>query len=271
MYQSNGTYYTEDHSISFGNVRTVTSGGKSYDTFVTVANSWTNWHLIPSSRPSVVHPTIITKYVEIPGSDGVLDLTNFLIGRPIYGQRKGSFSFLIDNEHENWETIRAKIANALHGKRLNMCLKDDPNYYYTGRFTVGNFESGASNSSITISYDLDPYKLRIAAEGTEPLPWDTFNFEKDYDYYTSMGDYVTVSGTNKTFYIYLTDYSVTPVATWVSGSVTVTFNNTAQSLSSAGSKTLPTVFSDLSGSQATKALTVSGNGSVIIKWRGGSL
>lgn len=272
MYQSNGTYYTEEHSISFGNVKAVTEGGKTYDTFEVIANTWTDWHLIPSSRPSVVPPTIVTKYVEIPGADGVLDLSNFLTGRPTYGQRQGSFSFVVDNDHEPWEKLRSRITNALHGKKLNMLLMDDPNYYYTGRFTVGNWESGATNSKISLSYQLDPYKLKIASEGSVPLPWDPFNFETDYDYYTAMGDHITVAnGERKDFTLYITDFSLTPVATWVSGSVSVSFGGTSVSLTSAGSKQLPTVISGLSNEQNTKTLSVSGSGSVIIKWRGGSL
>lgn len=271
MYQSNGTYYTEEHSISFGNVKTITEQGKSYDTFDVIANTWTDWHLIPSSRPSVVPPTIVTKYVEIPGSDGVLDLSNFLTGRPTYGQRQGSFSFIVDNDHEQWEKLRSKITNALHGKKLNMRLEDDPNYFYTGRFTVGNWETGSDHSTVSLSYQLDPYKLRVASEGSVPLPWDPFNFNTDYDYYTTMGDYITVSGTPKDFTLYITEFSLTPIATWVSGSVSVEFGGSTVTLSSAGSKQLPALLSGLSNTENAKTLRVNGNGSVIIKWRGGSL
>ena len=111
MYQSNGTYYTEEHSISFGNVKAVTEGGKTYDTFEVIANTWTDWHLIPSSRPSVVPPTIVTKYVEIPGADGVLDLSNFLTGRPTYGQRQGSFSFVVDNHIKSADDVLNELKN----------------------------------------------------------------------------------------------------------------------------------------------------------------
>ena len=97
MYRANGTYYTEEHSVSFGDLVTRTSGGYTYTEFSKVANTWTDWYLIPSSRLSVAHPTIVTKFIEVPGSDGMLDLTTYLTGRPVYGQRQGSFSFNVDN------------------------------------------------------------------------------------------------------------------------------------------------------------------------------
>jgi len=265
MYYANGTYYTEEHSVSFGDLVTRTSEGRIYYDFEDTYNTWRDWYLIPSSRPSVAHPTIVTKYVEIPGADGALDLTDYLTGKPVYGQRQGAFSFYVDNDREHWESIRMKIVSALHGKRMKMRLMDDPNYYYNGRFTVGNYESGADHSGITISYQLEPYKYSLIEEGSIPLLWDPFNFETDYDYYTLLGDDITVTGIQRTFEIYGFDYSFTPTATWVSGNVTVSFGGVTKTLNSAGSQLLG------AASNGTNILTVSGNGSVRVTWRGGSL
>lgn len=269
MYSANGTYYTEEHSVSFGELVTKTSDGLTYWDFSNYANTWTDWHLIPSTRPSIENPTIITKFVEIPGADGMLDLTDYLTGNPVYGQRQGSLSFIIDNDHEHWETIREKIVAELHGKRVKMRLMDDPEYYYEGRFTVGKVDPGADHSSISISYQLDPYKIKINTEGSTPMLWDPFNFEKDYDYYTAFpgGSNVETQGIPAgTYYIYAGDYAFAPVATWVSGTVTVKFRGVEETLSSAGSITLGTTVRN-----ARNTLTITGNGRVNIVWRGGSL
>lgn len=265
MYYANGTYYTEEHSISFGDIVTRTSQGRTYRDFEDAFNTWRDWHLIPSSRPSVAHPTIITKFVEIPGADGALDLTEYLTGRANFGQRQGSFSFYVDNGHEYWENLRMKMATALHGKRMKMRLLDDPFCYYEGRFTVGNYESGAAYSSISISYQLDTYKYRTIEEGSLLTLWDPFNFETDYDYYTLMGDPITVNGTTKTYNIYAGDFAFTPTATWVSGNVTVSFGGVSATLNSSGSKKLGPA------SNGVNILSVSGTGSVRVIWRGGSL
>lgn len=265
MYRGNGTYYTEEHSISFGDLKTTTSDGITYTEFDDLYNTWEDWHMIPSSRPSVAHPAPVTKFVEIPGSDSLIDLSTFLTGAIVYGQRQGSFAFVVDNFHEDWEAIRSKIVSALHGKKLKMRLMDDPNFYYEGYFTVGNWESGASNSAISIGYQLAPYKYRVQSEGTEPVIWDTFNFETDYDYYAAFGTDIQVSGTARTFKIYGNDFAFSPTATWVSGNVTVTFGGVTQTLSSSGTKTLG------KASMGENTLTVSGTGSVKIEWRGGAI
>lgn len=158
MYQSSstGTYYTEEHGITF-------YSGFSNGTFTTVGNTWTTWHLIPSSRPSIASPKLITKYVEVPGMSGVIDLSEYLdsdSGRAKYGQCEGSWSFEVDNGHHTWRYNQESLITNLHGKRLYIKLQDDADYY-EGRFTVGNYESGPDHSKITISYSIDPFKYRI--------------------------------------------------------------------------------------------------------------
>lgn len=267
MYQSKGTYYTEEHSVSFGDFVTRSSGGATYTEFSVIANTWEDWYLIPSSRPSIEHPTATTKYVEIPGLDGMLDLTDYLTGSPQYGMRSGSLSFFIDNGHENHETIRENMMHVLHGKKLKMRLDDDPNYYYEGRFTVGKLEPGASNSVISIGYQVDPYKWNMQAEGTNPVLWDPFNFETDYDYSVVMYPNLSVTtGTTKTIQIVGADYSFKPVIEWVSGTVTASFGGVTKTLSSSGSATLGP-----SNKNGYSNLVVSGNGSIKVSWRGGSL
>jgi len=143
----------QDHSITFGDGTLDTQGrfaGK---------NTWRDWHLIPTTRPVVAQAGISTSFVDIPGRrNGSIDMTDSLTGHVIYGARSGSFQFIVDNDHEYWETIRSKIVSYLHGKRMKMCLEDEPYYYYEGRFSLSEMRSEASYSTITIGYALEPYK-----------------------------------------------------------------------------------------------------------------
>ena len=145
------------------------------------ANTWDTWHLIPTKRPSVAPPEPVIKKVQIPGRNGQLDFSTYLTGKTVYGERTGSWEFVVDNDHEDWTTIRDKMAEYLHGKRMSCVLNDDPNYLYTGRFTVSNWDSGANNSRISISYVLYPYKVnwRAADMASANWLWDPFNFEMD--------------------------------------------------------------------------------------------
>lgn len=237
MYREHDTFYNLEHTISFGDLN---AAGNS---FVPIANTWTTWHLIPSSRPAVVEPKVTTNFVEIPGRDDPLDLTDYLIGRPVYGMRSGSFSFYIDNNHEDWDVIKNKITSALHGKRLKMRLEDSPEYYYEGRFTVSNYASGASFSSITINYQLNPYKIKIVPNSLT----------------------VTVSNQTKTNVIPANEYPFAPIAERLSGTPTVSFGGVSKTLSSG------TVVLGSATPNANNNLVVSGTGSVKITWRGGTI
>ena len=160
------------HSITFGDGALDSKGrfaGK---------NTWDDWHLIPSTRPVVAQASAPTSLVDIPGrDDGPIDLTEYLTGGVVYGQRSGSFEFLVDNDHEYWETIRKKITDFLHGQHMKMVLEDDPGFYYEGTFSLNKWSSEATNSRVTISYVLGPYKYRI--KDTLPWLWDPFNFDLD--------------------------------------------------------------------------------------------
>ncbi len=139
-------------------------------------NTWSDWHLIPASRPLLNPPPVKTSIIEIPGADGALDLTESMAGRATFGDRTGSWTFYVDNGHGNWADIYSTIMTYLHGKQTTCVLEDDPLFYYEGRFSVNQWSSEASNSKIVINYEVGPYKLYSLDNGDRWI-WDTFNFE----------------------------------------------------------------------------------------------
>ena len=139
-------------------------------------NTWADWHLIPATRPLVNPPPVKTNMIEIPGADGTLDLTESMAGRATYGDRTGSWTFYVDNDHGNWAYIYSDIMAYLHGKQLTCFLEDDPVFYYEGRFSVNQWLSESWNSKIVINYEVGPYKLYSLDTGDRWL-WDSFSFE----------------------------------------------------------------------------------------------
>ena len=100
--------------------------------------------------------------VTVPGLSGSIDLTEYLTSGPVYNDRTGSFDFYVMNGFESWLTIRQKIVEAVHGKRIKMVLEDDPLYYYEGRFTFNEWKSEAQYSHVVINYQLSPFKRSLA-------------------------------------------------------------------------------------------------------------
>lgn len=132
------------HSITFGD-----------------KNTWDDWHLIPISRPVFAPPPVKTKFVDVPGINGKMDLLALLVGAPTYGNRTGSFEFVVANDYWSWEVAYSTIMNYLHGRTLHAILEDDPGFYYDGGFSVNEWRSNQQLSTITISYNVQPDKIAV--------------------------------------------------------------------------------------------------------------
>lgn len=139
-------------------------------------NTWDDWHLIPATRPLFNPPTVKENMVNIPGGDGVLDLTASLAGRPTYNNRTGSWTFYVQNGFKDWFVLYSEIMVYLHGQTFKAILEDDPAYFYEGRFSVNQWKSDKDYSQIVINYNVGPYKKEINNTGSDWL-WDPFNFE----------------------------------------------------------------------------------------------
>ena len=138
-------------------------------------NTWDDWHLVPTSRPVVNPPKAKTNYIEVPGADGVLDVSSVFTGQILYSNRQGTWEFRVDPKFMDWTEIYSLIMKDVHGNFVKVILEDDPEYYYEGRLFVNQWLSDKDNSTITIEYNLAPYKKYKLSD--RRWIWDTFNFE----------------------------------------------------------------------------------------------
>lgn len=194
-------------------------------------NTWDDWHLIPTSRPAIAPPPVRTKFIDIPGGNGALDLTEALSGGPTYGNRTGSISFYVMHEYwPIWTKTYSEIMAYLHGRAYERTiLEDDPSWFYTGRWSVNQYQSGASYSQVTLNYTLSPFKKSITALGEDWL-WDPFNFETDV--ITGSTDTFTATSAGTTVTLYGYGEPVTPTFKVLSGTLSsVTVNGTVYTLS----------------------------------------
>lgn len=224
-------------------------------------NTWDDWHLIPKTRPVFNPPAVKTRFIEIPGGNGSLDLTVALLGRAVYKNRTGSFEFIAENGFKEWSVLYSEITNYLSGKRLRAILEDDPDYYYEGRFTVNEWKSEANWSSIVIDYDVKPYKKSLVSAGDDWL-WDTFNFETDvirsYENLPVTGSLsVTIIGDSM---------PVSPTIIASSDGMTVTFEGETYTLSK-GTNYIP----ELIVHDGENVMIFTGTGTVTIKCERGRL
>lgn len=114
--------------------------------------------LILSSK-IIGSPSVKTTTVDIPGADGVLDFTEFF-GEPKYNNRTLTFEFRSIKAFSEQLAQDSSVKNALHGKKMKIILDDDPNHYFYGRVSVGNWENENNIGKVTITCDCEPYKRK---------------------------------------------------------------------------------------------------------------
>lgn len=138
-------------------------------------NTWDDWRLAPAYRPAFKPPAQKVKTLDIPGGDGLIDLSEALTGYPVFQNRTGSFEFVVMNDFKPWHIAYSDIMDYLHGQKLHAVLEDDPDYFYEGRFTVDEWKSEKDWSRIVINYDVGPYKWAVKSSLADWM-WDPFSF-----------------------------------------------------------------------------------------------
>ena len=134
-------------------------------------NTFSEWGMVPTTRPVVNPPAVKTTYVDLPASHGVLDYTALLLGEPPLGQRKGSWEFAL-KPGDSWIYVYESVMNFLHGRRHTVILEDDPLYQYVGRLSVNKWKSDPGYSRITIDYTLDPFKYNVSSSDDTDWLWN---------------------------------------------------------------------------------------------------
>lgn len=223
-------------------------------------HTYLDWGLLPKSRPTVAPPDVVTNYVDVPGLDGQLDLSEVLTGRVGYQTRDFSAEFLVIDARNRWYTLYSEILDTLHGQRVKIILDEDPVYYYMGRVTVNTLKSDRKTATISLKAVCDPYKLEIAGSLDDWL-WDTFNFEtgiiRDYKALTVDGTLtLTIPGTRR---------PCIPTIT-TSTAMTAAFGSKEYALTAGDNR-----ISGICITQGDNVLTFTGNGTVSIDYRGGRL
>lgn len=120
-------------------------------------HSFSDWNLILSAAD--IPPAVPkTSYVDIPGGDGSIDLTEAL-GEVRYSNRECVFTFTVF-PYEDFEAKKTLISNLLNGKRFKIRLDKDPDYYWEGRCDVNGYSQNKRLRKITVRAIVAPYKMR---------------------------------------------------------------------------------------------------------------
>lgn len=220
--------------------------------------TYDDWGLLLQSLV-ISMPEAKISQVDIPGADGMVDLTEAL-GTVKYNNRDLQMVFDVQGDLENWHSLTSQIGDYLHGKRLKIILDTDPGYYYIGRLALNSEKSNYLINRITITGSMEPYKYELFSS-LEDWLWDSFDFEtgviREYKDLVVNGSLtVAVPGTRK---------EVIPTIT-VSAAMQVVWKGVQYDLLAGVNKIYA-----ISIPEGDQELIFYGNGTISIDYRGGIL
>jgi phage-related protein len=192
---------------------------------------------IPPAEPK-------TTYIDIPGADGSLDLTE-ANGEVKYSDRDLKFTFtIIPDATTTFEEQRTEVVNAFNGKMCKVILDRDEDFYYQGRCSVDEYSAEKNLHQITLTIKAKPYKYKL-------------NITKREFVLTQTPTTYTLANARK---------SVVPSITCTNDNTVITFNSGTYNLSAGKHKILDILLVD-----GNNYVTVSGNGTVTFEYQEGEL
>ena len=111
-------------------------------------------------------PELQTNFVEIPGRDGALDLSE-AFGTVRYADRIIPLTLYV---RAPFDALISAFAADVHGRRINVIFDRDPTYYYNARVTVEDVERHAGYCELSLECRAKPYKLEHFQTTVTVLP-----------------------------------------------------------------------------------------------------
>lgn len=229
-------------------------------------HTFNDWGLYVQNSDCIGAPEQYTKYIEVPGRNGLLDLSEVISGRQIYTSRPIKIELAGVREKKSWDSIISEFRNKINGRVCQFIFDNDPGYYWRGRVKIDNFNSVITLGTFRIDIpNADPYKCAVHSS-TEPWLWDSFCFETDMITYIGA---ITISGSGSITLPH-GHMPTTPdlvVSNKTSGTFTVTYDGDTYDLS-VGTNRIPSI---MVGGDEDVTLTFTGSAKVEIVYRSGSL
>lgn len=104
----------------------------------------------------ITPPAVKENYVDIAGGDSAIDLTE-AVGGVVYEDGNIEFKFTLFSA-EKAEQMR----NDLHGRRMEILLEREPEFYYDGRVSCTKVEQVGRTYELFFSARVRPYKYAKA-------------------------------------------------------------------------------------------------------------
>lgn len=102
---------------------------------------------------------IKSETIDVPCSNGTIDLSQALTGDVVYENRKIKIELEKLEPTGNLLSFQSKFDNKFNGKYVKVVFEEDPDYYWVGRCSVEH-DIDKVIDSITIEIDAYPFKYK---------------------------------------------------------------------------------------------------------------
>lgn len=185
-----------------------------------------------------------TNFLDIPGRDGKLDLTE-ANGEVKYNSRDFQFTFTVaPNDDLTFDERVTVVSNALNGLRCKITLDRDPDFYWLGRCTVNKYTQDKNIGKITVKATVEPYKLRQSPSVTSFVLTDE--------------EQIVILENDR--------MAAVPTIECTDDGTVVVFNGETYTLNAGETKT-----ADIRFVEGENVLTLSGSGTITFTWQEGAL
>ncbi len=124
-------------------------------------NTFADWGFIVTGK-SVTPPEPKTKYIELDGANGTLDLSEALTGEITYKDRSVTASFWTsEGSRADRSRLLQKVISAIHGKKIKIVEPDDLDHYFVGRVMVKSTNNILPYAEMTMEADCEPWRYSI--------------------------------------------------------------------------------------------------------------
>ena len=203
-------------------------------------HSGNDWNIILHSKLQLP-PKPKESYVSVDGRDGDIDLSDALTGEIKYENRTLKYEFIMTNgTYLDREDLIMDILKAVHGKKLMIITDDDKHRYFYGRCSVEKVKNTNAYCELTIEATCDPWRFNVL-ETIRTIAVDSKTIELPC--------------------VNLGAKTVVPELV-VEGAVNIEYDSTSVALTTGTYK-----IASLRFKTGTKILTVSGSGTLTVKYR----
>lgn len=225
-----------------------------------------DWGLTITNSVSISEPEQETKYINVPGANSMLDVSEALTGRPVFKKRKIAIDLAgIDLNEFAWDATISGLRNSVEGRIVHIIFDNDETFYWKGRAHITGYDRAKTCGMLTLELpDADPYKYNINSN-VDPWLWDPFDFENDI---VPAEPIIDVNGTESVtipagYMPTCPRFTVTNMTT----PIVLTANGRKYTMKD-GDNYFPALM--INGDSAV-VMTYTGVGKVLMEYRGGSL